>query len=49
MELMISWFTRCGGRVLTKAILIPTRTRKRIGKMNRRVLIFRDGFLSKPL
>jgi len=46
IELMISWLTLCGGREPTKTILIPKRKRKRVGETKRRVLIFREFFLS---
>jgi hypothetical protein len=46
IELMINWLTLCGGREPTKTILIPRRMRKRTGETKRRVLIFREFFLS---
>jgi hypothetical protein len=47
IELMINWLTLCGGREPTKTILIPRTMRKRMGKMKRKVLIFREFFLSR--
>jgi len=38
---MINWLTFGAGREPTKTILIPRRMRKRTGKVNRRILIFR--------